>query len=112
MTVSPAEKLHLEIKADMKIFDGADICQMYEDETWDMVTLRIRALDQNGNLAPYCNDVLHFEAEGVSLHQRSFQYSDGGRHGRMLCMYKRARKAKESCIYIAENRKWKREFSR
>lgn len=86
VTVSPAEKLHLEIKADMKIFDGADICQMYEDETWDMVTLRIRALDQNGNLAPYCNDVLHFEAEGaVCINGPSSIAMEGGMAGCYVC---------------------------
>lgn len=86
VTISPAEQLHLEIKADMKFFEENDICQMCEDGTWDMVTLRIRALDQNGNLAPYCNDVLHFETEGaICLNGPSSIAMEGGMAGCYVC---------------------------
>lgn len=86
VTISPVEKLHLEIKADMKLFEENDICQMYEEETWDMVTLRIRALDQNGNLAPYCNDVLHFQTEGsIHLNGPSSIAMEGGMAGCYVC---------------------------
>lgn len=86
VTISPVEKLHLEIKADMQLFKENDICQMYEEETWDMVTLRLRALDQNGNLAPYCNDVLHFQTEGsIRLNGPSSIAMEGGMAGCYVC---------------------------
>lgn len=84
--VSPAETIHLEIKEDMKLSDDTDICQMEEDGTWDMVTIRIRALDQNGNLAPYCSDVLRFETEGaIRINGPSAVAMEGGMAGCYVC---------------------------
>ena len=56
VTLTPAEQLRLEVKPDtLTLTDGP---------TWDMATIRIRALDEHGNLLPYCARAVSLEAEG------------------------------------------------
>lgn len=52
----PVESVHLEAKADTDT--------LRESGTWDLATVRIRALDQNGNVLPYCSRVVSVSAEG------------------------------------------------
>ena len=47
---------HLDVKA--------DTLELTENGTWDMATVRIRALDDNKNLLPYITRALTLEAEG------------------------------------------------
>lgn len=56
VTVSPVEQIHLEGICDTDV--------LVDGDTWDMATVRLRAVDQNGNLVPYAHDVLRFETEG------------------------------------------------
>lgn len=53
----PAENVHLQVMADTET--------LQEAETWDMATVRIRAVDGSGNLLPYCTRVVSLEAEGA-----------------------------------------------
>lgn len=52
----PVQKVSLEVKV-----DHVDLC---EEDTWDMATIRIRAIDQNGNTLPYLNRSLTFKLDG------------------------------------------------
>ena len=42
-----------------------DTTTLRENGTWDMATLRFQAVDQNGNVLPYCNRVVSILVEGV-----------------------------------------------
>ncbi len=41
-----------------------DTLELREQGTWDMATLRLRALDQRGNLLSYCSRVVRVEVDG------------------------------------------------
>ena len=43
----------------------ADTTTLVEGETWDMATLRFQAVDQNGNVLPYCSRVVSIQVDGV-----------------------------------------------
>ena len=43
----------------------ADTTTLVESETWDMATLRFQAVDQNGNVLPYCSRVVSIAVDGV-----------------------------------------------
>ena len=74
VTVSPVEKIHME--------GACDTAVLVDGDTWDMATIRLRAVDQNGNLAPYAHDVLRFEAEGcVELEGPALVALEGGMSG-------------------------------
>lgn len=74
VTVSPVEEIHLE--------GACDTAVLVDGDTWDMATIRLRAVDQNGNLAPYAHDVLRFEAEGcVELEGPALVALEGGMSG-------------------------------
>ena len=49
-----------KVKIDVTV-DDAQLC---EEDTWDMATVRIRAVDQNGNTLPYINRSLTLELTG------------------------------------------------
>ena len=42
-----------------------DTTTLVEGETWDMATLRFQAVDQNGNVLPYCSRVVSIAVDGV-----------------------------------------------
>ena len=42
-----------------------DTTSLREKETWDMATLRFQAVDQNGNVLPYCSRIVSIQVEGV-----------------------------------------------
>ena len=74
VTISPVEKIHLEGICDTDV--------LTDDDTWDMATIRLRAVDQNGNLAPYAHDVLRFETEGcIELEGPALAALEGGMSG-------------------------------
>lgn len=74
VTISPVEEIHLEGVCDTE--------ELLDGDTWDMATVRLRAVDQNGNQVHYANDVLHFAAEGcVEVHGPSFTALEGGMSG-------------------------------
>ena len=74
VTVSPVEQIHLEGICDTDV--------LVDGDTWDMATVRLRAVDQNGNLVPYAHDVLRFEAEGcVELEGPALVALEGGMSG-------------------------------
>ncbi len=50
------ESVHLEAKS--------DTLTLQEHGTWDMATIRFRALDQRGNVLPYCSRVVLLEVTG------------------------------------------------
>ena len=56
VTRAPVESVHLDVQCDTGV-----LC---EQGTWDMATVRIRAVDQNGNTLPYCNRVISAQVEG------------------------------------------------
>ena len=55
-TCSPSAKLHLEAKASHIVLE--------EKDTYDMAAVRIRILDENGNIAPYAQLPVCFSLEG------------------------------------------------
>lgn len=52
----PVQSVSLEVNV-----DHTELC---EKDTWDMATVRIRAIDQNGNTLPYLNRSLTFQVSG------------------------------------------------
>ena len=52
----PVESIRLEVIADTDA--------LAENGTWDMATVRLRAVDQHGNVLPYCSRVVSVAAEG------------------------------------------------
>ena len=53
----PVKKVCLEVKADTR--------KLMETDTWDMATVRIRVVDEKGNLLPYMNRALTLKTEGA-----------------------------------------------
>ena len=43
----------------------ADTTTLVEGETWDMATLRFQAVDQSGNILPYCSRIVSIQVDGV-----------------------------------------------
>ncbi len=52
----PVESVHLRCQADTQL--------LREQGSWDMATIRFQAVDQRGNVLPYCSRVVTVEAEG------------------------------------------------
>ena len=57
-TCSPGTRLHLEVTPSHTA--------LREGDTYDMASLRIRILDENGNVAPYAQLPVHFRLEGAA----------------------------------------------
>ena len=55
-TCSPSAKLHLEAVPSHEVLE--------EGDTYDMAAVRIRILDENGNVAPYAQLPVHLKLEG------------------------------------------------
>ncbi|MBE5819185.1 MAG: glycoside hydrolase family 2 protein, partial [Clostridiales bacterium] len=56
VTKTPMNKMQLEVEASSLI--------LHENMSYDVAVLRIRALDENGNLLPYCNEAIKLSASG------------------------------------------------
>ena len=52
----PVQRIRLEVRSDTQI--------LTERNTWDMATVRIRAVDQNGCLAPFASRAVTLTVEG------------------------------------------------
>ncbi len=59
-----------------------DSCELVEKNTWDMATVRIKAVDGGDNVLTYCNRSLQFEVEGdIELIGPKFVPLSGGMCG-------------------------------
>ena len=77
VTLSPSEKLHLEVRA------SSDM--LTEGDTYDMAAVRVRILDENGNPAPYAQLPLQYTLEGPArLAGPAVQTAEGGMGGTYL----------------------------
>ncbi len=77
VTLCPSAKLHLEVRATADTLTEAD--------SYDMIALRVRVLDENGNLAPYAQLPLRFETQGpVRLVGPNVATAEGGMGGTYL----------------------------
>ena len=76
-TLAPSCKLHLDTRV------SSDT--LHEGSTWDMAAIRIRILDENGNIAPYAQLSLTFEISGaVQLIGPNTVTAEGGMCGTYL----------------------------
>ena len=77
VTVSPGSKLHLEVRVSgEKLTEGA---------SYDMAAVRVRILDENGNVAPYAQLPLQYTLEGpAQLVGPGIQTAEGGMGGTYL----------------------------
>ena len=57
-TYSPSAKLHLEVKTNASV--------LREGDTYDMAAVRVRILDEYGNIAPYAQIPVTFTLEGAA----------------------------------------------
>ena len=84
-TLCPGNDLHLEVKV-----SRTTLC---EGDRYDMAALRIRVLDENGNLAPYAQLPLQLTAHGaVSLVGEKLVVAEGGSTGCYVKTHGRAGK--------------------
>ena len=73
-TKSPGLRLHLEVKVSR--------AELREGDRYDMAAVRIRILDENGNLAPYAQLPVTMKAEGaVALAGPTLAAAEGGSLG-------------------------------
>lgn len=71
---SPSKELSLDIKVDHT--------ELKEAETYDVAAVRIRAVDQNGNVAVFANEPVVFEIEGpIEIYGPSLSSLQGGMGG-------------------------------
>ena len=74
VTLSPGAKLHLEVRVSRTT--------LLERDTYDMASVRIRILDENGNTASYAQLPVHFTLEGdAALVGEETAVSEGGMTG-------------------------------
>ena len=74
---SPSARLHLEAKASHEVLE--------EKDTYDMAAVRIRILDENGNIAPYAQLPVQFVLEGpAQLVGPGIVTAEGGMTGTYL----------------------------
>ena len=77
VTCCPNAKLHLEVKASNT--------QLREGDSYDMAAVRIRILDENGNIAPYAQLPVCFKPEGeIALVGPDVATAEGGMCGTYL----------------------------
>ncbi len=58
VTKAPGSELHLDVRV-----SSAELC---EDASYDMAAVRIRVMDEYGNLAPYAQTGVHLELKGAA----------------------------------------------
>ncbi len=86
-TLCPSAKLHLEVRVSHTT--------LREKDTYDMAAVRVRILDENGNIASYAQLPVHFAVEGeAKLVGEETVVAEGGMTGTYLCSTGRAGKAK------------------
>ena len=74
LKVCPSAKLHLEVKPSHTA--------LRDDNTYDMAALRIRVLDENGNIAPYAQVPVQFTVNGpLELVGPNLATAEGGMTG-------------------------------
>ena len=56
VTKSAMNKMHLELQVSHT--------DLHEGNSYDVAAVRVRAVDENGNLLPYCNEAIKLTAEG------------------------------------------------
>ena len=77
VTVSPGGKLHLEVRVSGE--------KLTEGVSYDMAAVRVRILDENGNVAPYAQLPLQYTLEGpAQLVGPGIQTAEGGMGGTYL----------------------------
>ena len=77
VTLCHSAILHLEVRATSHI--------LTEGDSYDMAALRVRVLDENGNLAPYAQLPLRFEVRGpIELASPACAVAEGGMGGAYL----------------------------
>ena len=77
VTVSPSGKLHLEVSVSGE--------KLAERAAYDMAAVRVRILDENGNVAPYAQLPLQYTLEGpAQLVGPGIQTAEGGMGGTYL----------------------------
>ena len=90
-TCGPGSKLHLEVIPSHT--------NLQEGDTYDMASIRIRILDEHGNVAPYAQLPVQFALEGAAeLVGPSVVTAEGGMTGTYV---KTAGKAGEARLTIA-----------
>ena len=63
VTMAPSVKLHLEVRVSAKALpDGR--YELKTRDTWDAAAIRVRVLDENGNIAPYAQLPVRFTLTG------------------------------------------------
>ena len=63
VTMAPSVKLHLEVRVSAKALpDGG--YELKTQDTWDAAAIRVRVLDENGNIAPYAQLPVRFTLTG------------------------------------------------
>ena len=74
VTRGPVQSLHLNART--------DTLTLQENGTWDMATLRFSAVDNNGNVLPYCSRIVSIHVDGpleiVGPHQIALSGGMGG----------------------------------
>ena len=89
-TYCPGRKLHLEAVASQTA--------LHEGDSYDMAAVRIRVLDENGNLAPYAQLPLSLRAEGaLKLVGPAIVTAEGGMTG---CYLRTAGETGEAALHI------------
>ncbi len=87
VTLSPGAELHLEVRVSRTT--------LLERDTYDMASVRIRILDENGNTASYAQLPVHFTLEGdAALVGEETAVSEGGMTGTYIRSIGTAGKAK------------------
>lgn len=77
ITLSPSEKLHLEVRVSSTL--------LREKDTYDMAAVRVRILDGNGNTASYALLPVHFSVEGdAALVGEETAVAEGGMTGTFI----------------------------
>ncbi|MBP5279822.1 MAG: glycoside hydrolase family 2 protein, partial [Erysipelotrichaceae bacterium] len=73
-TVCPSTSLHLEVKCSSSL--------LHEGDTYDMAAIRIRVLDEFGNITPYAQLPVRLETEGaIELVGPELAVLEGGMSG-------------------------------
>ena len=86
-TCKPSAKLHLEV--------GPSHVSLREGDTYDMAAIRVRILDENGNIAPYAQLPVRFELEGeAELVGPAVATAEGGMTGTFVKTLGRAGEAR------------------
>ncbi len=76
-TVCPSAKLHLEVKVSQTA--------LKDEDKYDMAAVRIRVLDENGNLAPYAQLAIEYHLDGpLTIVGPQVSVAEGGLTGTYL----------------------------